>query len=145
LTVDELASILGVTTWRVQLTLPAGHDLAAGLVFLPAGSVYEPSKLNLYGERLGIVSRVVGHRQVLFVVRQRDDGHVQMTVLTAQEGSSSREFSPPRLPGVSITYPVEKIERLAGNKHVLMRFDGEDGSPVAAFAYWFEPAESSSP
>lgn len=136
LTVNELASILGVTTWRMQIAVAAGHELTAGLVLLPEGSVYEPSKLTLGFK----IFPVVGRRQVLFVVRKHDDGRVEITMMTAQDGSSSREFLPPRSADLSVTQRLEKIERLA-DKNVLMRVFDENGSAVAAVAYWFDHAE----
>ncbi len=132
LTVAELAEILDVRTWRVPITIPPGHDLAAGFVFLPAGSLYERSKCSLHAEKLGIIGR---HR-VLFVVRERDDGHIEIAIMTPQ-GSTIREFLPPLSWTGSLSYSVKKIEPLA-DKLVLMRFLGENDSPVAAIAYWFE-------
>lgn len=132
LTVAELADILGVATWRVPITIPPGHDLVAAFILLPTGAVYERSKCNLYADRL----RIVGRRQVLLVVRERDDGHIEISMKTPQ-GSTSREFLPPRSWTTSLHYSVEKIEPLA-NRLVLMRYLDADGSPVAAIAYWLE-------
>ena len=139
LNVAQLAEILGVTTWRIPVSKPLGHDLAAGLLFLPAGSVYEQSKFNLYADKL----RITGRQQVLFVVRERDDGFVQIGIKTPQ-GSTSRKFLPPRSWTTSISYPVDEIEPFA-DKLVLMRFLDENNSPVAAIAYWFERTKPPGP
>lgn len=127
--VDELAEILRVATWRVPINIPLAHDLAAGLILLPTGTVHEQSKVNLYADRL----RIVGRHPVLFVVRERDDGYVEISMKTAQ-GSTRGKFLPPRSWTVSVSYPADKIESFA-DKLVLVRFLDGDGAAVAAIAY----------